>query len=150
MSRNSIHIEATPDEVFDVLDDARAYPRWVVGARRVRAVDPTWPAVGSRFHHAIGSAAAELHDSSKVIERTRPTRFVLEVRFRPTGVARVEIDVRSDGLGSVVALSESPISGPAAYVPRYITDPLLTLRNAIALQRLRHEVERSREKTVSR
>jgi hypothetical protein len=93
---------------------------------------------------------AELHDSSKVIERTRPTRMVLEVRFRPTGVARVEIDVRPDGLGSVVTLSESPIAGPAARVPRPITEPLLTLRNALALQRLRHEVERLREKTVAR
>ena len=144
MSRNTIRISATPDDVFDVLDDACAYPRWVVGARRVRAVDPTWPAVGSRFHHAIGTAAAELHDSSKVIERTPPTRLVLEVRFRPTGVARVEVDVSSDGLGSVVTLSESPIAGPVARLPRFVTEPLLTVRNALSVQRLRHEVERTR------
>jgi uncharacterized protein YndB with AHSA1/START domain len=142
MSRNSISVSAPPEAVFDVLDDAYAYPRWVVGARRVRRVDPNWPAVGSRFHHAIGTAAGELHDSSKVIERESPHRIVLEVRFRPTGVANVEIDVARDGDRSIVTLVESPTCGPVSHLPRFITDPLLFVRNALGLQRLRHEIER--------
>jgi uncharacterized protein YndB with AHSA1/START domain len=148
MSRNSISVSASPDVVFDVLDDPCAYPRWVVGARRVRRVDATWPAVGSKFHHAIGSALGELHDSSKVLERNRPHRMVLEVRFRPTGVARVEIDVVPDGEESIITLVESPTCGPAALVPRFITDPLLAIRNALALQRLRHEVEMTQERAA--
>ena len=142
MSRNSISVSASPEAVFDVLDDAYAYPRWVVGARRVRRVDASWPAVGSKFHHAIGTAAGELHDSSKVLERQRPDRIVLEVRFRPTGVAHVEIDVTSDGDKSLVTIVESPTCGPVSHVPGFITDPLLFVRNALGLQRLRHEVER--------
>jgi uncharacterized protein YndB with AHSA1/START domain len=141
MSRNSISVSAPPEAVFDVLDDAYAYPRWVVGARRVRRVDPSWPAVGSKFHHAIGTAAGELHDSSKVLERVPPERIVLEVRFRPTGVANVEIDVTRDGDNSIVTLVESPTGGPVSHLPRLITDPLLFVRNALALQRLRHEIE---------
>jgi uncharacterized protein YndB with AHSA1/START domain len=43
MSRNQIPIAAPPEAVFEVLDDAEAYPRWVVGARRMRRVDPDWP-----------------------------------------------------------------------------------------------------------
>ncbi len=142
MSHNSIRITATPDAVFDVLDDARAYPRWVVGARRIQGVDVEWPAVGSRFHHAIGTAAGELHDSSKVLGRDRPNRMVLEVRFRPTGVATVEIAVVADGSETVVSLQETPTGGPAAWLPRIITDPALWARNALSLQRLRHEIER--------
>jgi uncharacterized protein YndB with AHSA1/START domain len=142
MARNSISVSASPEAVFAVLDDACAYPRWVVGARRVRRVDPDWPSVGSRFHHAIGTAAGELHDSSKVLERIPPDRMVLEVRFRPTGIARVEIDVAPEGDGSVVTLVESPTGGPISVLPRLVTDPLLFGRNAISLQRLRHEVER--------
>jgi uncharacterized protein YndB with AHSA1/START domain len=142
MSRNSISVSASPEAVFVVLDDAYAYPRWVVGARRVRRVDPSWPAVGSKFHHAVGNAAAELHDSSKVLEREPPDRMVLEVRFRPTGVANVEIDVKRDGDGSVVTLVESPTCGPVSHLPSFVTDPLLFARNALALQRLRHEIER--------
>jgi uncharacterized protein YndB with AHSA1/START domain len=149
MSRNSITVSASPEAVFAVLDDAYAYPRWVVGARRVRRVDSNWPAVGSKFHHAIGTAAGELHDSSKVLERVSPERIVLEVRFRPTGVASVEIDVKRDGEKSVVTLVESPTCGPVSHLPGFITDPLLFVRNVLALQRLRHEIER-RDRKVAR
>lgn len=149
MSRNSISVSARPEAVFDVLDDAYAYPRWVVGARRVRRVDSNWPSVGSKFHHAIGTAVAELHDSSKVLERERPERIVLEVRFRPTGVATVGIDVARDGDNSIVTIVESPTCGPVSHLPRFITDPLLLVRNALSLQRLRHEVER-RDQEVAR
>jgi uncharacterized protein YndB with AHSA1/START domain len=141
MSRNSISIAAPPDAVFDVLEDAYAYPRWVVGARRIRRVDASWPAVGSKFHHALGTAAGELHDSSKVLERDRPGRIVLEVRFRPTGVATVEIAVVAEDTGSRVTIEESPKCGPVARLPRFVTDPLLAARNVLSLQRLRHEVE---------
>ncbi len=149
MSRNSISLNASPEAVFEVLDDAWAYPRWVVGARRVRRVDPSWPAVGSEFHHAIGTASGELHDSSKVIERYPPERMVLEVRFRPTGVAIVEIEVTRNGSHSVVTLVESTTAGLVSRLPAVITDPLLFARNALALQRLRHEVER-REREAAR
>jgi uncharacterized protein YndB with AHSA1/START domain len=142
MSRNSISVSASPEAVFETLDDAYAYPRWVVGTRRIRRVDPSWPAVGSKFHHAIGTAAGELHDSSKVLERVSPDRIVLEVRFRPTGVANVEIEVERRGESSIVTLVESPMCGPVSRLPSFIIDPLLFVRNALALQRLRHEIER--------
>jgi polyketide cyclase/dehydrase/lipid transport protein len=142
MSRNSIRVRAEPDAVFDVLDDACAYPGWVVGTRRVRRVDPSWPAVGSRFHHSVGTAAAELRDSSEVVARERPRRLVLDVRFRPTGTARVCIEVTAEGSGSVVVIEETPTSGPATWIPAVFVEPLLTARNALSLQRLRHEVER--------
>lgn len=146
MSRNSIAISAAPETVFDVLDDAYAYSRWVVGARRILRVDATWPAVGSKFHHAIGNAVAELHDSSKILERQRPDHIALEVCFRPTGVARVDIHVVAEGPGSLVSIKETPTRGPVSHLPQFLTGPLLTLRNALALQRLRHEVEMLREK----
>jgi uncharacterized protein YndB with AHSA1/START domain len=142
MSRNSIWTRAEPERVFDVLDDPCAYPRWVVGARRVRSVDPAWPAVGSRFHHALGTKIGELHDSTLVLERDRPNRLVLEVRFRPTGIARVHIQVEPNRAGSTIVIEETPSAGPIAHLPRFITEPLLSGRNALALQRLRHEIER--------
>jgi uncharacterized protein YndB with AHSA1/START domain len=144
VSRNRISMSVAPDAVFDVLEDPYAYPRWVVGARRVRGVDAAWPAVGSRFFHALGTVAGELHDTTMVLEWHRPERVSLEVRFRPTGVARVEIDIASKGSGSIVTIVESPIRGPISRLPWFITDPLLTIRNALSLQRLRHEVERTR------
>ena len=89
MSTNSVRTQADPERVFAVLDDAYAYPR------RVRYVDAEWPDVGSRFHYAVGTAVGEIHDSSKVLERDRPHHVALEVRFRPLGVARVDLNVAS-------------------------------------------------------
>jgi hypothetical protein len=150
MARNSVKVRADVEAIFDVLDDAYAYPRWVVGTRRVRWVDSDWPAVGTRFDHAVGNAVGELHDSSKVLLRERPDRMVLEARFRPTGIARVDIQVNPGDSGSTIVIEETPISGPIARLPRLIIDPLLALRNALSLQRLRHEVERSIEKSPTR
>ena len=150
MSDNSIVVHATPESVFDVLDDAYAYPTWVLGARRIRWVDPTWPAVGSRFHHAIGTFVAELHDSTLVLARDRPRSIDLEVRFRPTGVAHVKIRVRSVADGALITLSEVPIGGPVRRVPRFITEPLLSARNAFSLGRLRRLIERKSSGAESR
>jgi uncharacterized protein YndB with AHSA1/START domain len=141
MSRNSIMVDASPSEVFAVLEDPDAYAQWVVGARRIRRVDPDWPREGSEFHHAIGVAGAELHDSSKVVERNPPHRIVLDVRFRPTGTARVEIEVEPVERGSRITIAERPSSGPVVWVPLALIDPVLHLRNAWSLQRLRCEVE---------
>ncbi len=148
MSRNHINVTASPEAVFEVLDDADAYPRWVVGTRRLRRVDADWPHEGSEFHHAIGVAGAELHDSTEVLEHEPLHRIVLEVRFRPTGTARVELMVDATDDGTVVTMEETPDSGPVSWLPRFVTDPALHARNAWSLQRLRHEVEQ-RARSVS-
>jgi uncharacterized protein YndB with AHSA1/START domain len=147
MARNSIHTDATPEQVFDVLDDGRAYADWVVGARRIRGVERTWPASGSQFHHAIGTAAVELQDSSEVVAHDRPHRLVLRVRFRPAGEATVDIEVVPDGAGSVVHLTETPARGLFARLPRLLTDPPVHLRNDLSLRRLRRLAERREDGT---
>src|ERR1700760_4839476 len=121
MSRNQINVSASPEAVFEVLDDAEAYPDWVVGARRLRRVDADWPNEGSEFHHAVGVAGAELHDSTEVLEHVPLHRIVLEVRFRPTGTARVEVTVERTDDGSVVIMEEHPDSGPVSWLPRFVT-----------------------------
>jgi len=141
MSVNRIHVATPPETVFTVLDDPCAYPRWVVGTRRIRAVDRGWPEQGTRFHHAVGTTAGEVKDSSKILERDPPRRMKLEVRFRPAGVAVVDIQVRPDGEGSEIAIEETPTDGPLARLPRVVTEPVLSLRNALSLWRLRRELE---------
>ena len=46
--------DCTPDDVFAVLGDGWLYPVWVVGAARMRDVDPEWPAEGANIHHSLG------------------------------------------------------------------------------------------------
>ena len=47
-------VDAPPAEVFATLADGWSYPLWVVGAAHMRAVDPTFPGVGSKLHHSVG------------------------------------------------------------------------------------------------
>jgi uncharacterized protein YndB with AHSA1/START domain len=141
MARNSIRTDASPEEVFDVLDDGRAYADWVVGARRIRSVERAWPEEGSQFHHALGTPALELQDSSEVVTHDRPHRLVLRVRFRPAGEATVDIEVQRDGSGSVVHLTETPAHGLFARLPRLLTDPVVHARNELSLRRLRGLVD---------
>jgi hypothetical protein len=51
-------VSASADRVFAVLADGWLYPLWVVGASRMRDVDPGWPAEGTKIHHSVGPAAA--------------------------------------------------------------------------------------------
>jgi len=145
---NAIVIDAPPESVFAVLDDPCAYPRWVVGTRRIRDVDEAWPAEGARFFHAVGVPEAELHDWSRIRRREPPHHLVLDARFRPTGTARVEIDVDRVGTRSRVEMRETPEQGPVRRVPGALLGPLLWVRNWISLQRLRHEVERRDARTA--
>jgi uncharacterized protein YndB with AHSA1/START domain len=140
--RNSITVSATPERVFEVLDDATAYPKWVVGARRIRSVDRRWPRVGSRFHHALGVPGVELKDSTKVVRRDPPSFLELEVRFRPGGVGRVKLRLKQLRRGRTrIRMSERLTSGPLRRMPRVVTGPAIGVRNAWSLRRLRRIVE---------
>jgi uncharacterized protein YndB with AHSA1/START domain len=140
--RNSITVAASSEQVFSVLDDAEAYPDWVVGARRIRAVDRRWPRVGSRFHHAIGAPGAEIEDSSQVVRREPPHLLELQVRFRPAGVAHVKLRVKQLRRGRArITMTERITGGPLRRVPRILTDPAIGLRNVWSLRRLRRVIE---------
>ena len=54
MSRNESLIDAPLEAVFDVLQDGRRYADWVVGASRIRKVDPQFPEPGTSFGHKLG------------------------------------------------------------------------------------------------
>ena len=145
MARNVIEIDAPVDVVFDVLLDPQHYPRWVAGAKRIRDVDDTWPAPGSRFHHAVGAGPAEVRDSTKVVEIDPPRRLVLEARFRPPGVACVEMELEPLGPDRTrVTMLEHPLEAPGplgAPVVQLLVDPLISLRNWWSLQRLKRIAE---------
>lgn len=145
MSRNTIEIDAPVDVVFDVLLDAHTYPRWVVGARRIRDVDDTWPAPGSSFHHAVGPGPTEVRDATTVVEIDPPRRLALEARFRPPGVARVEFELEALGPDRTrLTMLEHALRGPAFMnnrVAQVVADPLLAARNWWSLRRLKHIAE---------
>jgi uncharacterized protein YndB with AHSA1/START domain len=133
------------DDVFGVLADGERYADWVVGAKRVRAVDDTWPQPGARFHHEVGVGPLTLKDSSKLLEIDPPRRVVLEVRAWPAGKARVTITVSErPGGGSEVRLEEVPTEGLAKNLDSWGLRRLTMIRNVESLRRLRRLVDGAR------
>jgi uncharacterized protein YndB with AHSA1/START domain len=136
MSTTSRTVAATPGQVWSVLADGWLYPLFVVGASRMRAVDETWPAVGSRLHHSVGTWPLLIDDTTEVLEVEEDRRIVLKARGWPAGEARVEISLRPTADATVVTIVENATAGPGALVPKPVQDVQLHLRNTETLRRL--------------
>jgi uncharacterized protein YndB with AHSA1/START domain len=136
------HSSASPDAVFAVLADGHRYADWVVGAKKIRTVDPAWPAPGSTFRHKVGVGPIEIKDSSTV-EAVEPGRSItLRVRARPVGIARVHIELEPapDG-GTEIHMDETPVDGAAKVLDNPVQRVLLKGRNVEALRRLANLAE---------
>lgn len=141
MSTTSRPIRATPEQVWSVLADGWLYPLFVVGAARMREVDDTWPAVGARLHHSVGSWPVLVDDTTEVLEVEEGRRLLLLARAWPAGHAHVEITLAPDGSRTVVTMVENATAGPGALIPKPLQDPQLHLRNVETLRRLAFVVE---------
>jgi NAD(P)-dependent dehydrogenase (short-subunit alcohol dehydrogenase family)/uncharacterized protein YndB with AHSA1/START domain len=142
MARNRVHIHASPGEVFAVLADPDCYPRWVVGAAGIRDHDEDFPAVGSRFHHKVGSWPVGVKDYTEVTEIDPPNRIVLKAKARPLGTATIALDLRESAGGTEVRMEEVPGDRlTSLLVGNPVADTALRVRNAEALARLKRLVE---------
>jgi uncharacterized protein YndB with AHSA1/START domain len=142
MATNSITIDAPPERVYAVLADGRTYAEWVVGAKRIRSVDESWPDPGSRFHHTVGIGPLQIQDNSEVLEVEPNRRLKLRVRARPAGEAHVTLTLTpTAGARTEVEMEEHPVTGFAKRVDNPLFDAGLKGRNAEALRRLKNRVE---------
>lgn len=138
------HTFARPiDEVFAALADPRTYPEWLLGAKEMRSIDPTWPAPGSKFHHRVGIIGPiTTADSSSSCEVHAPELLDLEVRARPVGRARVVFRLSAPTPTTTeVAFSETPIGAARILAP--IAGPLAVLRNHRSLDNLERYLDRA-------
>jgi hypothetical protein len=141
VARAEIAVAAPPERVFEVLSDGRLYGHWVVGSRAIRAVDPGWPAPGTRLHHTVGVGPVSLNDNTCVEESRPPWHLLLRARVRPLFTALVRIDLHPHPVGTRVVMVEDP-GDPLScgwFAPP--VQPLLRRRNAESLRRLRDVVE---------
>jgi uncharacterized protein YndB with AHSA1/START domain len=145
-----VTIGAGPEAVFDALQDASCYPDWVVGAKRVRAVDGRWPEQGGEFHHTVGVGPLATDDSTEVVAADPPHHLRLEVRFRPIGTAVVDIEVSPAERGSRVEMAEVPLEGAARRWWNPVVSAAVVARNHVSLMRLRSLVERRTASTQPR
>lgn len=141
MSTTTGTVSATPERVWEVLSDGWLYPLFVVGASRMRDVDDTWPAVGSRLHHSVGTWPLLIDDTTEVLEVDEGSRLLLKARGWPAGEAHVEISLRPDGAATLVTMKEDATAGPGVLVPKPLRDAQIHWRNVEALRRLAFVVE---------
>lgn len=142
MAVTTVDVEATPERVFAVLTDAERYPEWVVGAKRIRAVDDGWPEPGSRFHHTIGVGPLATDDDTAVVALDPPKTLILSAGSGPAGRARVVLHLRELETGRTrVTMHETAERGAAMKVLATLGDAGLRLRNFASLERLKELAE---------
>lgn len=134
-------MNCSPDDVFAVLADGWTLPVWVVGASRMRDVDASWPAEGSKLHHSFGVWPALLDDETTVLEWDPPRAMVMQPAGWPIGEARVTLEAKVRGTGCVVRITEEAVRGPGTLIPPPVLDAALHVRNAETLRRLAYLAE---------
>lgn len=142
MTTNTRTIDASPDKVWEVLEDGWLYPLWVVGATRMRKVDDHWPAVGSKLHHSAGVWPLVVDDNTEVLELEPGRSLRLRARGWPMGEATVVLTLTPEGSGTRVEIAEDVVKGPGLLVPQFLRHPMIKWRNAEALDRFAHLAER--------
>ncbi|MDX6247742.1 MAG: hypothetical protein QOF10_1102 [Kribbellaceae bacterium] len=136
MTENECLIHASVEDVFAILTDGWTYAAWVVGASRVRSVEPGFPQPGHSIHHSVGIWPLLINDTTTA-ERYEPLRFLqLKVRAWPTGEGRVEFEATDKGGECQLIMREEAVKGPATLIPEAVLDPVLRLRNDETLKRL--------------
>lgn len=136
-------VEAGLDAVWGVLANGWAYPTWVVGASRVRAVDAGWPAQGAQIHHSFGVWPAVVDDTTEVLGGDTGHELVLKARGWPMGEAEVIIRLTAvEEHRCVVSIAEDAVSGPGLLLPAALRHPPIRRRNVESLKRLAYLAER--------
>ncbi|SUE15153.1 Uncharacterised protein [Rhodococcus gordoniae] len=133
----TIEAPVTPSKVWEILADGWRYAGWVVGASRIRAVDPAWPRPETRIHHSVGLWPFLLDDYTEVCAMVPERELVLRARAWLFGKAEIAISLEPtrDG-GTRISMAEHVVEGPYAHVPDRVQEELVLPRNQECLRRL--------------
>ena len=134
-------VEATPEQVWDVLADGWLYPLWVVGATRLRDVTGGWPSQGAKIHHSVGVWPVTIDDESEVLEVEPGTMLKLRAAAWPFGEATVVLRLHPNGANTEVVIEEDVSSGPSVLIPQPVRKKMLEVRNVETLKRLAYVAE---------
>jgi uncharacterized protein YndB with AHSA1/START domain len=129
-------IELARDAVWAALADPRTYPSWLVGAKHIRAVDDSWPAPGSAFHHRVGFGPLTVDDRTTVMEVEPERLLVLRIRATFALQAIVRFELSDEAGGTHVRFEEEPARRLIGNLVRPVMDPVTHARNAASLDRL--------------
>jgi hypothetical protein len=108
----------------------------------MRAVEPGWPAVGSKIHHTIGIWPLVINDETVVESCTPQEELVLLARTRPFGQARITLRLHDTADGCRIEMAEVPVGGPLNLLPRRLALAAAFPRNRECTWRLAALAER--------
>jgi uncharacterized protein YndB with AHSA1/START domain len=135
MAINHVRSSLPPEEVFDHITDPWEYPKWLLGASKMRRVDDSWPAVGSNFHHTVGWGPMKVSDRSEIVEIDPPRKLVLYVKATPLVQGKVTFTLEEVDGGTLLTLQEEPAL-PIGNLVRPVLDPATHARNKRSLHQL--------------
>lgn len=144
MARDAIHVEASPQHVYDVLSEPRHYGEWVVGTQAVVESDPRFPASGSSFRYVAGVGPARITDRTIVLDAEPPSRLELVAKGGPLPDASITLELTPEGGGTRVTLHERPRRRILAIAIGPLGHFLISRRNQVALGRLKRIAESDR------
>lgn len=127
--------------MWNVLADGWLYSSWVVGAARVRAVAPSWPAVGAELQHSQGAWPLLLDDVTTVKTSVPARELVLHGKARPLGEVAIRLVLEPRPVGCLVVIEEDAIGGPMTSLPAPVRAALIRPRNVESLRRLAYLAE---------
>jgi hypothetical protein len=134
-------VRADPDAVWRVLADGWLYPSWVVGATRMRNVDPNWPAPGAVLHHSVGTWPLVLNDTTEVVQAEPGRLLALRAKGRPFGEADIRLVLTPRPDGCEIAMGEDAVTGPGSLLPYPVRAAAIGPRNVETLRRLGYLAE---------
>jgi uncharacterized protein YndB with AHSA1/START domain len=145
MAVNEAYLDASPEDIWDVLSDPYAYPRWVVGSKRTVEADPQWPQPGAEFRVEVGAGPLNYTDRTvcKAIEPGR--RIALHAGGGGVAGADVEITLSPSGTGTVVTMLETPGGWSAPLRSLVPLQWAIKARNVESLRRLKRLAEARRQ-----
>jgi uncharacterized protein YndB with AHSA1/START domain len=128
----------SPAAVFATLADGWSYAGWVVGNSHIRAVDPGWPAVGTRIHHSAGMWPVQIQDVTEVraVEQDRLLELDASLWWLGNAAIRFTLTPLDGGARTHVEMAEEAVRGPGGVIPARLQALALRPRNVESLSRL--------------
>ncbi len=101
----------------------------------MRAVDPAWPAP-VRVSTIRSDCGRSSSTTTPRFSRRSGKSLTLLARAKAFGRARIEIQVRPDGVGSVIEMGEHLASPPMSWFPQSVVELAAVPRNRECIRRL--------------
>ncbi|MBQ1093906.1 SRPBCC family protein [Streptomyces sp. B93] len=129
-------IEASPQQVWDVLAASDRYGEWVVGTAKSRPCRGNWPEVDAALTYEFRLGPATLTNETVVRRCEEGSALELEAIAGPLGTARIAIELRPWGEHCLVIVDEHPLRGTGGRLHNVAVEGLIQLRHRTMLARL--------------